>query len=207
MPPSYKLFPTTAASTPAAASARMSCRSVTPPAAAIKTAPGRERSVYGGVRSGHHSVTLRLGHEKRREAHREKLVHRLGGAEFRGGKPSRVHDFAVFYIYRRHYLVSEAGAEFRGAPKSLNMRLPAITRPAPADTARATVSALRRPPPYWTNSPSEAIAESSFRCFGSPVRAPSRSTTWMRGSRRHGSFSPRRGARAHRRGGASSRPA
>ena len=28
-----------------------------------KTAPGRERSVYGGVRSGHHSVTLRLGHE------------------------------------------------------------------------------------------------------------------------------------------------
>ena len=56
--------------------------------------------------------------------------------------------------------------------------MPSTTRVAPASIAAATASALRSPPPTCTGTPtSVAIRRTCSRLRGSPLRAPSRSTT------------------------------
>ena len=61
---------------------------------------------------------------------------------------------------------------------SLKAAVPTIARSAPARSASRTASTVRRPPPYWIGMPVSATIRRRWSSdFGSPERAPSRSTT------------------------------
>ena len=66
------------------------------------------------------------------------------------------------------------------SPGSSTAAVPTTTRAAPASRSDPAASALRTPPPAWMREATVlAIASMTARFAGSPVRAASRSTTWI----------------------------
>ncbi len=61
--------------------------------------------------------------------------------------------------------------------------MPSTTRATPASTRASAAASSRTPPPVCTGTATAAaMAATTGRFAGSPVRAASRSTTWIHGA-------------------------